>query len=350
MGICQCNGTDGLINNFINDISSDLCGASGPINECDSTRSCSINCNHINGANCKSATIDGRNAKNFQVYCTTDDACDNTVIYCPTGFYDTCQIKCTANACNGVEIYGYTTQNNQYDNVTLMCDGIDACSDVLIYAFNTYSINIVCNGQKSCKSINVLAHYAYIIEVNAIQNIMNESSVDETNLVCDHLHISSKSIIDSLTVICDGSYACGNIILDASKTSDAELYILANGTNALYYGSIHIDRVIFFELNCYSNNSCYYPSIYTANERLSDTKPKINCYENGCEYLNIYALNGLNDFDIQFNNCSECFNSNNCIDNWNLFCGEQSTDEGYVYYITNETYTNCVKIHTIFHL
>ena len=240
------------------------------------------------------------------VTCSEYWSCQNSIINCPSNA--NCKFRCTTHdSCKNVQVISHTDGDLDGDTlIDVYCvdvtgGGYDICSSMIIYAPSVTNVNIICSG---CHNINIITPY-----LKDLLSIKFEPHCTKSTIYAE--------FANNISIESYGRFAnYDNVNIFANYSND--LFIKCIG-----YYSLSKDRergVIGS-----SNTSCNYLSIYRYNDNKKDfKKTKLKCQSFGCGNLNINSINGLNDFEIEYNGCNDCIDLKQCFKRehieWKITC------------------------------
>ena len=198
--------------------------------------------------------------------------------------------------------------------VNLTCTQQDSCSNTAIYAPNTDNLLVNCIETDACYGLKIYGDYAKNITVTC-QGDATSSSYS----ACYQLHIYGN-FSDQITLICNGDYSCYYPYIFAYHAN--KLIIEVIGEYGSYNGAIHGEYVNeSMIIDCqseYGEHGCYWTSFY-----VPSNKTNIKCEGHGCYNMKLYARNGFTDINsISWNGCTECSSIANCLNYWQMYCGQ----------------------------
>merc|ERR1711933_102371 len=157
-----------------------------------------------------------------------------------------------------------------------------------------------------------------LINLTKSNNDLNDFSVDFMNIMTMKLNDSSSWINNTI-------FAYYTKLLDIK-------------TSSLFSGEIYTnDSCNNFSLECSNtdstDNTCKNLTLYTAPMSIENEHGTSNltfptyleCNGYGCQYINFYSLNGLNDIHFEASPCLctvDCIG--NCMGDWNVYCSNVS--------------------------
>ena len=324
--VCNCN--HGFINmntNWSNDYQQ--CAMFDSFYQCKNGQDCIIDCNYDVDISCYNAVIDAKNASSLQLICNSDSslssigACQSSHIYCPTGKDSECHIACLkSNACQNIEI----TANSGSSLLNVTCTDFYSCSDIDIFGEYADNIHVNCiNSVYACISMDIYANFAnnimLICDGTAIESYPRNYAQNYM-AICKWIELYAYYINNEIKLLCYGNNSCYNPFIMSNHSNSVRVVVESFGDHALFGGILQFQTVESLSISCLSsiNSSCSATDIY-----LPEFSTILQCEGLGCNQLNLYALNGMRDIiNTTFNGCGVCDTLNDCINSWNLYCGQ----------------------------
>ena len=195
------------------------------------------------------------------------------------------------------------------------CHALCACADITSISHATASNALQCSGVRSCTLAASVVCY-YITRANGYMSLAGSGNtlISFAQIDCWGEASCIKFNRTQITLLeCSGLNSCKNTI---SSTTYASQYILEINSYAMFSLQNSLIQVTYdpsptsiFEYNFYGWHSGFNSSIYC------NKSCAINCYQNGCQFLNVYCLNTNGDYT---NNNSEIEGISSC----NITCNE----------------------------
>eukprot|EP01084_Bolivina_argentea_P203496 347560_1 len=309
---------------------------------CKSGEDCVISCMEQwpNSNGCYDKIINGANATSLTVICDSISdapiygACESSHIYCPSLSNAECNVQCmNKDACYDTEIS--TTKTN---NFNLTCIDTYSCSHTNVYGEYNVNIAMFCIATDSCFDINVTA-----TEANNIYIWCEGDKLHSAYSACNNFYIWGENVLNDIKLVCNGDSSCYDVDIYANNANNVFIDIM--GDYAGFGGDIYAQNAQNMYISCkseYGDNGCYFMYFYIPHNQLQTPTTEIECYGNGCQYLELYALNGYKDIkSFKIYGCRECSNIDDCLSYSRIYCGTQwtkSDDEcGSINYIYNDS-------------
>lgn len=161
-----------------------------------------------------------------------------------------------------------------------------ACDQITIDANYSNNFNIFCDGNNSC---------FYSMFYGEYSSNINLTSIGQESFYYSYLY--SNNVKNEVNIQCLSGY-------DYGKTeSDLEDWYGYDYWSWFNYGA------------------CVSAYFYIPSQVNNKIKTNFVCEGYGCYNLNLYTLNGLEDFNLLIDGCKVCESIDECIGQWSLSCG-----------------------------
>eukprot|EP01084_Bolivina_argentea_P050758 93358_1 len=310
-GNCECND-NGFHTLFTNSWIDDNgeCDLSIPDYSCTDNEKCIVDCTAANP--CENNIIMGNNATSLTVNCG-NNGCNKAKIYCPKRFHSECNIICDEEeSCASASVYV-----SDIFKANVNCTEYSSCNSITLYGDDANDITMNCYGKYSYSIFNDSNYYDYY---NTYYYWYNYDDYATMDAVCDQITINAKRA-QYVTLNCFGYSVCYSANIDVNTAGN--VFINALGDYSIYNGWVDAKYILHkLHLNFKSKSGDKYGVENFMIYLPSNDKTYLNCAGYGCQNLNFYAANGMNDINnISFFGCSNCIKPEACISDWNLYCG-----------------------------
>eukprot|EP01084_Bolivina_argentea_P020311 37776_1 len=203
--------------------------------------------------------------------------------------------------CQFTDIYCPEISNS---SCNIACNDYFSCYLTDIYSSNiTNNINIKCASEHgSCTQATLYADNARNIDISC------HDSDSLLHSPCNSFRIYGRNVLKNVSLRCDGDYSCSNIDLHVNNANHIDIF--ARGLYSLS-GYIYAENANQFSLFCASEESefgCYDTYIFNPPYiRLGTPRALLQCHGHGCkDKLYFFSENGALDWKISLNGCNEC--------------------------------------------
>ena len=221
-------------------------------------------------------------------------------------------------------IYNLTKYNCGVDECIINCDDIH-CNRLIINATESKSVRFNCNGEDvtntKCTMVKLYADTVTDVNINCTY--------------CNNISIFAGHS-DKFNMDC---HNCMRIVIDVNQAGIVDI-----NAKSFEESIVYAPNTSEFILNCYPmdvESSCSSLQLY-----VPSTKTSINCEEYSCSSdIKIFSFNGMASLtDTSLLTCGNCFSYDSCIQNWEIYCGEEYTQHTTFYggnCSDNNEYCNC---------
>ena len=216
------------------------------------------------------------------------------------------------------ELCQYSLIECPYDgDCDIQCTTYISCDYTHINAITTKNINLNCTHHESCSYLYLFANYSDTINISCI----GDGRQGKWYYSCRYISIFADNISNKLTLISMGGSSSSYVTVYARYANDVRLKFVGNkaGGNSV----IHLEYAKNATISCHANEddmSCQSMTVfYPLNNHTSDIN--LICVGLGCKNLNLKLPFNWDNFNIQIYGCRVCNSVDNCIDNWQLYCG-----------------------------
>eukprot|EP01083_Nonionella_stella_P243872 849367_1 len=250
-----------------------------------------------------------------------------------------CKIEClTEGACPFINV---VTDDADITQIMIECSGQYSCvlSSITISNSNIQFMDVICAAFHSCLSLNIIIEQTEI-EVFTVQCLGLRS--------CASLSIELKhaNYINQLTLKCIGENDCTNMnyftnetIIENTTIVCSHLHSCNASSIAIYYTSNDVYQ--YMSLYCVHSWSCEGVEVYlNAQDHVVKTHARINCYlAYACNHL-VFERTKSIDIELALHNFSENVNikSVDTLNRLNVVCGN-ANDKHYIRYKTHDIKT-----------
>ncbi|ETO10221.1 hypothetical protein RFI_27157 [Reticulomyxa filosa] len=168
------------------------------------------------------------NTSDCLIYCSTEEACYKSVMYCPTEA--NCTIVCSGpRSCYGSIIHASTTKRQETSQVRftfeLRCNGTESCSGIELYVSNSHTVKIVAQEKKSLQGYKFELSNIDKVEIDCNQSSACKDATTSPSLA-KFVHVRNVSIQ------CVGDMACFGTELVFDESPHVLLHMRCDGNVA----------------------------------------------------------------------------------------------------------------------